>query len=102
MCSDLHSIATARARILDPQRHVCDGCDVRSLPLDVLRRRDPIAGKPDVADRLRDRRGLAVRRRAGNHVARRPGRRTPPPRRADRHHVLRGAKARVQHEDRAG
>jgi hypothetical protein len=33
--------------------------DAPSLPLDVLRRLDPIAGKPDAADRLHDLRGLA-------------------------------------------
>ena len=37
-----------------------DDEDARALPLDALRRRDPIADKPDVADRLHDLRCLAL------------------------------------------
>jgi hypothetical protein len=122
MCGDLGSIGAARARSLDPQKHVCDGCaifaadgcnyqeqreetadvwfvshallyeraprplakpcliwidetpidaalvgtsaddddDSRGLPLDTLRRRDPVADKPVAADRLHELRGLAL------------------------------------------
>jgi hypothetical protein len=122
MCGDLDSIGAARARMLDPQKHVCDGCAIfaadgcnyqvqrgetadiwfvshamlyeraprplakpcliwidetpvdaalvgitaddddnaRVLPLDTLRRRDPIADKPTATDRLLELRGLAL------------------------------------------
>ena len=32
MCSDLDSVREARARMLDPQQHVCDGCAYQELP----------------------------------------------------------------------
>jgi hypothetical protein len=37
-----------------------DGDDDRTLPLDTLRRPDPIAGKPDAAGRLHELRGLVL------------------------------------------
>jgi len=64
--------ATARLvqAVPDLDRRVADRCALvgvggededndRALPLDALRRRDPIAGKPDTADRLHELRGLA-------------------------------------------
>ena len=120
MCGDLDSIGAARDRMLDPQKHVCDGCALAdgcayqeqrrqsadiwfvahsllyarpprplakpcliwidetpinsaligitaddddnacALPLDTLRRRDPIVGKPVAADRLHELRCLTL------------------------------------------